>query len=50
MDPQIVVYDNDSFHDLSGGQLTVFGPFTSDNPIDVFEMRWTATSPGTPRR
>lgn len=42
----IITLDDDSFYQLAGGQLTVFGPFTSDNPIDVFQFTWTATAPG----
>lgn len=39
-------WDQDDIWSVGGGQLTVFGPFTSDNPIDVFEMRWQAEAPG----
>lgn len=42
----IITLDDDNFYDVTGGQLTVFGPFTSDNPIDVFEFTWTAEVPG----
>lgn len=37
---------NDSFTDVDGGQLPVFGPFISDNPVDVFQFTWTAEAPG----
>jgi len=32
--------DGDSLFGTNAGQLTVFGPFTSDNPIDVLSFTW----------
>ena len=34
--------DGDSLFGTNAGQLTVFGPFSSDNPIDVLCFTWTA--------
>lgn len=42
----IIDIDGDSMLYIPGGQLTVFGPFTSDNPIDVFQFTWVAEAPG----
>lgn len=39
--------DGDSLFDASGYQLTAFGPFASDNPIDVYEFTWEAHASGT---
>jgi len=38
--------DGDSLFGTNAGQLTVFGPFTSDNPIDVLSLTWTASEGG----
>ena len=32
--------DGDSLFNTNAGQLTVFGPFTSDNPIDIITFTW----------
>lgn len=45
-DPTVLSTDYHSFFDVSVGQLTLFGPFTSDNPVDVFQFSWQATTPG----
>jgi uncharacterized protein (TIGR03382 family) len=37
--------DGDSLFGTNAGQLTVFGPFTSANPIDVLSFSWEA-APG----
>ena len=34
--------DGDSLFGTNAGQLTVFGPFSSDNPIDVLKFTWEA--------
>ena len=34
--------DGDSLFGTNAGQLTVFGPFTSANPIDVLSFTWEA--------
>ena len=34
--------DGDSLFGTNAGQLTVFGPFTSANPIDVLKFTWEA--------
>jgi len=34
--------DGDSLFNTNAGQLTVFGPFTSDNPVDVLTFTWEA--------
>jgi hypothetical protein len=34
--------DGDSLFGTNAGQLTVFGPFTSANPIDILTFTWTA--------
>jgi hypothetical protein len=34
--------DGDNLYGTNAGQLTVFGPFTSANPIDVLTFTWTA--------
>ena len=33
--------DGDNLYGTNAGQLTVFGPFTSDNPIDVLKFTFT---------
>ncbi len=38
--------DGDSLFGTNAGQLTVFGPFSSDNPIDVLSFTWTAAEGG----
>lgn len=42
----LIETDGDSMLHIPGGQLTAFGHFTSDNPIDVFEFTWIAEAPG----
>ena len=37
--------DGDSLFGTLAGQLTIFGPFTEDNPIDVLRFTWEA-APG----
>lgn len=34
--------DGENLFNTNAGQLTLFGPFHSDNPIDVFCFKWTA--------
>ncbi len=34
--------DGDNLYGTNAGQLTVFGPFTSDNPVDVLKFTWEA--------
>lgn len=44
--PHTPYTDGDSVFDMGGYQLTVFGPFTSDNPLGVYEFTWFAETPG----
>jgi hypothetical protein len=40
---QCKIWDNGhEIYGIAAGQLVVFGPFTPDNPIDVFEFTWKA--------
>jgi uncharacterized protein (TIGR03382 family) len=34
--------DGVSLFGTNAGQLTVFGPFTSANPVDILEFTWTS--------
>jgi hypothetical protein len=39
------VLDDGTIEGWHASQLTVFGPFVSDNPIDVFTFTWEAEAP-----
>jgi hypothetical protein len=43
----VTTTDGVSLYGTNAGQLTVFGPFTSANPIDVLTFEWSPVQMGT---
>jgi len=36
----------DTIENLCAGQITIFGPFSTENPVDLFEFCWVGDAPG----